>query len=325
MDNRKFFSRTGLSYFIFGGLSVGIEFAIAIIVKFLAPDLLQNNLFLWAVSLGPMYLICAPLCAKLMKRIPAKRLYQNTMTFRKWLMFLSISIFLMYFGSIIGSVVSTAITSVTGGSGDFASEQMMDQSSLFITLLLVVIVGPLIEELLYRKILIDRIIVFGDKTAILISAFMFAILHGNFYQFFYAFAIGCVLAYVYIRTGLMRYNIGLHMAINFIGGFLPTVFTRYIDFSQLKTDASNVMVSNAFAYYVLTHAAALILFILFAIAMIVFVIAGIVFLIRSRKHIVLYVGERTMPAGRTANYAFLNVGMLLYIAVCAFLFVLNLR
>ena len=36
----------------------------------------------------------------------------------------------------------------------------------------------------------DRLLGYGQKTAIIISGIMFGMAHGNFSQFFYAFGIG---------------------------------------------------------------------------------------------------------------------------------------
>lgn len=64
-----------------------------------------------------------------------------------------------------------------------------------------VVMAPICEEILFRKILIDRIRLYGDKAAILVSSVVFGLSHGNFYQFFYAFGIGLVLAIFIFRRG----------------------------------------------------------------------------------------------------------------------------
>ena len=46
---------------------------------------------------------------------------------------------------------------------------------------------------------------------------MFGLFHGNFGQFFYAFAVGSVFAYVALRTGGIRYTVVLHFLVNFFG------------------------------------------------------------------------------------------------------------
>ena len=84
--------------------------------------------------------------------------------------------------------------------------------------LCVVVAAPVIEELVFRKWLLDRVGRFGERTAVLLSAVVFGLAHGNFSQFFYAFGLGALFAYVYIKTGHIGYTIGFHMFFNLIGG-----------------------------------------------------------------------------------------------------------
>lgn len=85
-----------------------------------------------------------------------------------------------------------------------------------------VIAAPVLEELVFRKLLLERVRHWGDRLAILISALFFALYHANLYQLFYAFAVGAVFAYITLRTGTIRYAILLHAIVNLVGlGLLP--------------------------------------------------------------------------------------------------------
>lgn len=81
-----------------------------------------------------------------------------------------------------------------------------------------VILAPILEELVFRKLLLDRVRHWGDRLSILISALFFACYHTNLFQFFYAFAVGALFAYLTLRTGTVRYSILLHGLINLVGG-----------------------------------------------------------------------------------------------------------
>jgi len=91
---------------------------------------------------------------------------------------------------------------------------LMQNSNVVIRTLVVGIGAPVFEELIFRKVLIDRTIKYGEYVSIVLSGMMFGLLHGNFQQFFFAALIGMLFAYIYIRTGRVRYTIFLHMAIN---------------------------------------------------------------------------------------------------------------
>jgi hypothetical protein len=81
-----------------------------------------------------------------------------------------------------------------------------------------------VEELIFRKILLDKLRRFGDLPAILITGLAFGIFHFNLLQFFYATVIGIMFAYITIRTNRIIYAIILHMMMNFIGaGVVPLI------------------------------------------------------------------------------------------------------
>ena len=50
---------------------------------------------------------------------------------------------------------------------------------------------------------------------------MFGIIHGNLYQFFYAFGLGALMGYVYCTYGKIIYPIIIHVVINTIGSIVP--------------------------------------------------------------------------------------------------------
>lgn len=74
--------------------------------------------------------------------------------------------------------------------------------------------APILEEILYRKLLIDRLHAYGQWTAAALSALVFGLVHGNSGQFFLAFLIGLLFAVVYMKTGRVIYTVILHVIIN---------------------------------------------------------------------------------------------------------------
>lgn len=64
------------------------------------------------------------------------------------------------------------------------------------------LVIPLAEELLYRGVVYRRLREsFDVRAALLISAFIFGVVHANLVQFFYAALLGLLLAFLYEKTG----------------------------------------------------------------------------------------------------------------------------
>ena len=322
MTQKKIFSTIGWAYFWLTTISLGVTYVLAFVLAAAAPRLYYMSLMNWILSLGPMYLIGMPVCGKQMNRLPRMELFQKRLSFGKWCGVFCVCICLMYAGNIIGNVLTTLIQESTSMNVDSALQEMMSTNNLGYIFLFSVLLAPVLEELFFRKILIDRAIVFGDKTAILLSGLMFGLFHGNLYQAFYAFGVGCVLAYIYIRTGNIKYTISLHMAVNFFGGFLSTLAVRGLDYDLLlsgQLENPDVMMA-----YIMGHLGALAGYGAYLICALVFCIVGLVVLLRSIRKLRFNRGEYSAPSQKMAGYMLKNTGMWAFFGICAFEFILSL-
>lgn len=72
-----------------------------------------------------------------------------------------------------------------------------------------------------RGLLFRCLAPFGERGYILISAALFAAFHANLYQIPGAFFAGMLLAWLYCRTGRLRWGMLLHAALNFCGAVMP--------------------------------------------------------------------------------------------------------
>ncbi len=322
MDSKKFFSKIGFSYFILITLTLVVQLILKNLIQSLAPDILSRYpILIWIISLAPQYLLAMPVCAALMHRLPSKTLNQSRMRKGQWLSALCIAACFMQVGSILGDLVNKLITALTGAEQTTTIGDMLQIGNIGLIFLLSVIIAPILEELMFRKLLIDRTIVFGDRTAILLSGLMFGMFHGNFNQFFYTFFLGCLFAYVYIRTGKIRSTISLHMLFNFLGGgYLGTFFLKKTDlgYEQLVSGSLNEIMS-AFSQNPGAVIGALLSYLLLIILS---VIGLILFFVSIRKvKATLRSGEYEMPAGKTFKTVFGNIGMLLFVIMVIAVFV----
>lgn len=78
----------------------------------------------------------------------------------------------------------------------------------------IAIIPPFVEELLFRGLILDRLVRFGRLRAIIISSLLFALMHQNPLQIFYTFIAGCVLGYLFLETGSVWSGIVVHFCIN---------------------------------------------------------------------------------------------------------------
>lgn len=87
--------------------------------------------------------------------------------------------------------------------------------SLFFLLLLAVVVAPLVEETLFRGILLPVLMKkMSPGTAIVISSAFFALIHQHLPSMVPLFALAVVLALLYIYSGSLWTSIVLHAVFN---------------------------------------------------------------------------------------------------------------
>ena len=92
------------------------------------------------------------------------------------------------------------------------------QALYFISL---AVIPPLVEELVFRGAVLHGLRRFGDGFAIVGSAFLFGMFHGNLIQLPFAFLCGLALAFVVVKTG----NLWVSIAIHFLNNGLSAAIT----------------------------------------------------------------------------------------------------
>lgn len=152
-------------------------------------------------------------------------------------------------GLLYGSSTLTNLLLANTETVDYANEAVAQEPLLF-ALLCTVIVAPICEELIFRRLLLDRLLFLGDWSALLLSSLFFGLFHTNLYQFFYAVAVGLVLGYVRIMTGRVGWSIALHMFINLFCGVLPTYLPDEIWIDSLLGAVMAGTMAYAVAYLV---------------------------------------------------------------------------
>ncbi|AZI40269.1 CPBP family intramembrane glutamic endopeptidase [Epilithonimonas vandammei] len=102
------------------------------------------------------------------------------------------------------------------------------------TIIMTVILAPILEEILFRGIIMKGMINNGTKPllAIALSAFIFGVVHFNPWQFAGALLLGLVLGLVYYKTKSLLMSILLHAFNNLISAMLM-IYSDSETFSQL--------------------------------------------------------------------------------------------
>lgn len=161
-------------------------------------------------------------------------------------------------------------------SGDSNSVSMFLYAAIF---------APVSEEILFRGFVLRSLQPYGKRLAILGSAFLFAMFHGNLLQAPFAFLTGLVLGYCAVEYSI-GWSILLHIGNNFV---LADLMTRLM---KLLPAAAEDILNN-------------LIFVTFAIA-------AVVILVVKRREVRAYRQGEWMDR-RCLKWFFLNPGMLIFI------------
>lgn len=122
------------------------------------------------------------------------------------------------------------------------NNQKIPTINIYIALFGSVIIGPILEELVFRYLIYNNLNKFNKKnTSIILSSLIFALVHNGFINIVYAFIIGTILTIIYSKNKNIKEVIILHMVANLmsllikeynpiilISSFMCLIFSLYI-------------------------------------------------------------------------------------------------
>lgn len=312
-ENKKHFSRLGLAYLIGAVLIWGLQKITGTVLEWLKPEWLEDPNLVMIFSMLPMYLIGIPILVFLVKKLPTMPIIKRSMKVWQYILTIIMCFFVMYGSNIIGVIITGIIGLVKGSPVDNVMFELTNGTHLLVTFVCTVICAPLMEEYVFRKLIVDRTVRYGQGVAIVLSGLMFGLYHGNLNQFVYAFTIGMFFAFIYVKTGQIKYTIGLHAIINFFGGVLIMKLMKNVDYvgylEAFEAGASEAELMNMIMDNIVGWAIILGFLILIGCLM----VAGLVLFIVFRKRFVLEKGEIEIPKGQRFATVILNMGMILFI------------
>lgn len=314
---------------------IGASLCLMVVIWYALATVLEGALYAavggkgeapnWVTYVGsgvPLYLIAMPIAVMLMGKSTVIETRKFDMKPGLFFKLLLMCLPMMWAGSVFGSMLSMVLSN--GEATDRVADLAM-QTNIW-NVVFLVIVGPVFEEWLFRKQLIDHTRKYGEKTAILLSGLAFGLFHMNLFQFFYAFLLGLMFGYVYTRTSKLRYSTAMHMIINFNGGVLaPWILTR-VDLDQLDkvsqaAENGNVAAMEQWASQNATGLAIMLVYFLLYGAVI---LAGFVLLIRNFRKAEFYIAPEELPRGTGARTVYGNVGMITFIVLTVLLTAISL-
>ena len=167
-------------------------------------------------------------------------------------------------GCLIANYITVFLRAFGEGFGIYSNYTAMQDPSSTLDVIMIFIgsslVPPLIEEFAMRGVLLQSLRKYGNAFAILASAVMFGVFHGNAVQMPFAFLCGLVIGYAVVATESIWTGVIIHALMNAMSG-----------------------VSSALVYYVDEYASNTFFYVASAIGIVVGVLAFIIYATRYKN------------------------------------------
>lgn len=310
---RNRFSALGLTFTALVGFSFVVYF-LMLILEARHPEVLNPEApwWEWLRAFVPTYLVGLPACAVFLKRcLPAQPRECRRLGKKEFLALLCMALGLM----VLGNWSMNYPLRLTGK--ELLTRNPLEDPMRCIAGITLV---PLMEELVFRKLLLDRIGHWGRKLAVLMSGVIFALFRLDLCSFLDGFILGAFFAYVYLRTGKVRYTVMLSAIINLyrlvIVPGISAIVTALAAVVTAKGASYGPMLASICGLLATTQ------IMLLESALSVW---GIVLIVRRLRRIAWKSALKQMLRSPCLKVAFVNVGMIVYVALCLILIGLALN
>ncbi len=136
-------------------------------------------------------------------------------------------------GSFLANYVVVILAAILSAGGlemvspDYSSPETVLGKILYI--IYISVVPAMTEEFAFRGVIMQPLRKYGDKFAIVMSALVFGLMHGNAVQAVFAFIVGIVIGYAVVVTGSMWTGIIIHFFNNFVSAVLDVASSNMSD------------------------------------------------------------------------------------------------
>lgn len=134
---------------------------------------------------------------------------------------------------------------------------LISGNPLWLNLLLIAVIPAVVEEFIFRGLIFNGLKRRNPFRAIIISAFLFGLMHMNINQFLYAFAMGIFFAMIAYATGSMWPSMIMHFIYNGQSVILTHVITKYfpgsLDAASAEATIEGVPSSVMFTSYLIVY------------------------------------------------------------------------
>lgn len=265
----------------------------------LFPTAVAQDWGIWVLSYVPLYFIAFPIFCLMMKKwIPNQPgvLENKKISSKEIFCWVIVMLGMTYLFNFLTSIVLELIASMRATEVTNPIGTVISSSGLLYNVLFACLVAPIMEEIIFRKMLFDKLGGFGTKFYMIFGGLIFGLFHANFNQFFYAAILGMLFCYLYVRTGSIKLTMGLHVGINTVGSIL----------APLALASGNALLILGIGLWVW-----------------VMIIAGIVLFVKMSRKMEFSAGTIVLPEHPNKEGIF-SAGMLIYIVSLTAMMILTL-
>lgn len=180
-----------------------------------------------------------------------KKFTVKGITSGSFLKFTALSFGVVTVGSVINVIISAIAAALSGKLSDFSVNNTSalniapQNNPLWLEILIylyICLLGPIMEELIFRGVLLDGLRKYGNTFGIIMSAVLFGLMHQNFSQCLPAVCMGLVWAYIAVKYNSLVPSMILHIINNSMSAVLMVLIQNSsIDISNLQATIMGYM------------------------------------------------------------------------------------
>ncbi|MCH5298218.1 MAG: CPBP family intramembrane metalloprotease [Ruminococcus sp.] len=150
--------------------------------------------------------------------------------------FVLITLTVSFISSYMTDILLDNLSFIGISSKSFVDIDSGDGFSVLLQIISVAVVPALVEEFMFRGIILHKLLPYGTTFAILVTTILFAMLHGNIVQIPFAFVGGLAMAFSVVKTNSLLPSIISHFFINLLSVYLDAA-----KYYEVPTDINNTI------------------------------------------------------------------------------------
>lgn len=147
--------------------------------------------------------------------------------------------------NVVASVWTSFFASFGVDVPDVPSMMENEPVSLALNLLIMAVMPAILEEFFFRGYVLQALRPYGDTFAVVVSALLFGLMHGNLTQLPFAFLLGLIFGFFAVRLG----NIWVCCVIHFLNNAVAVLLGDFLPYYVTDPMWQNVIVLGVFGLF----------------------------------------------------------------------------